>query len=279
MGQPPDEREPSEEHPSETVPQAEELETPPPGMACPVCDRLVSLPPPQLCPHCQAPIESITALLRVADVSLEEAGRDLSTGDLDSVARRLDFVRITSKRHRLKVEVLGAILMRLRGDPQGALARLAAIGEKLEEEDEGLRGTVDEVQRASAADLTALASACELYNFALFQAKRGHHEEGRASLLKALQHVPHHAPSHALLGKVQLALRETDDARYHFQRALALDPSNPTAARHLARLGRAPVPRLFLALLRGWVVSPRWVGAIVALIILAFIALTALLSR
>jgi tetratricopeptide (TPR) repeat protein len=265
--------------PERSAPEPREAEVPPIEMACPVCERVVPLPAPQLCPHCQAPIESIVALLRVSDLSLEEAGRDLVIGDLDSVARRLELVRITSRRHRLRAEVLHAMLLRVKGEPQAALAKLRAAREKLEEGEEDIRRFIDKLEAETLADQTALAAACELHNFALFQAKRGHYEEARASLLKALDCVPHHAPSHALLGKVQLALRNTDEARYHFRRALASDPSNPTAARYLGRLGRPALVRPFLLLTEGWSISPRWAGAIIALVILAFIAIAALLSR
>jgi tetratricopeptide (TPR) repeat protein len=264
--------------PGEELTPTREPKTAPAETACPVCDRILPLPAPDICPHCQAPIRTVNALLRTAELSLDEALRDLRTGDLDSAQQRLDFVRVTSRQHRLNVEVVQAVLDRLKGDPVSALARLRAVREKLEPEDRKLAELVDVAEQECLRDQLALASSCEHYNFALFQARRGHLEDARDYLEKALDEVPHHPQSHALLGKVLLALREEDEARYHLRRALASDPTNATAGRALSALGR-PAADPFAIIRSGFRMSSAWTGSIIVIAILAVIALAALLTR
>jgi len=267
------------ETPGEAVRPGKEPATAPAETTCPVCDRILPLPAPDICPHCQAPILTVNALLRTAELSLDEALRDLRTGDPDSAQQRLDFVRVTSRQHRLKVEAVQAMLDRLKGDPVSALTRLRAVREKLEPEDRRLAELVDAAEEECLRDQQALASSCEHYNFALFQARRGHLEEARDSLKKALDEVPHHPQSHALLGKVLLALREEDEARYHLRRALASDPTNATAGRTLSALGRPAIAGPLAVIRSNLRMSSAWTGSIVVIAILAVIALAALLTR
>jgi len=253
-------------------------------LSCPVCERFVPSPSPETCPHCQAPIQTILALLDTADLSLDEAMRDLRTGDLRSASKRLGLVKTTSKAHRFHVEIIQAVIDRLSGNPEGALARLKAVDEEIvvEESEKDLLTLLENVRRNCMHDQDALAACCEHYNYALFEARRGHFEESRRSLLKALNEVEWHADSHALLGKIYLALRDVDEAKYHLKRALASDPSNPTATRLLNDLTRSEKISFtkFSSAIGNWIVkSPAWAGSIVALVILVVIALTAVFSR
>ena len=237
------------EHPDDIAPEAgkeeplqvgsTETRSASPEVACPVCHRVMPAPPPEICPHCQAPIHQINALLRTADLSIEEAVRDLNIGDLDSVERRLQLVKATSREHRLKAEIVQAMLDRLKGDPTTALARLRAVREKIDPSDTELIELVDTVELSALKDQEALSACCEHYNFALFQARIGHYEEARAAAGRALGWVPHHAPAHALLGKVHYLLGEQDPAAYHLERALAVDPTNRSASRLLGRMRQA----------------------------------------
>jgi tetratricopeptide (TPR) repeat protein len=251
----------------------------PPEIACPVCHRFVPSPAPELCPHCQAPIETILAILRIADLSLEEAMRDLRIGDIDAVERRLSTVRVSSKAHRLRVEAVQAMLDRLKGNPSASLARVRAVREAIAEPDEELLALVMEIEKSALEDQQALAQCCEHYNFALFQARRGHYEEARQAACRALGYVPHHAPTHALLGKIQIALREDDDARYHLERALAVDPSSRSASRALARMSGFRMPNAIVEMFRTRKVSAGWIGSVLIVLALIILALSALLSR
>jgi tetratricopeptide (TPR) repeat protein len=249
---------------------------------CPVCRRALTIPIPELCPHCMAPIQPIMAVLRVADLSVEEAMRDLRSGELETVAQRLALVKLSSKAHRLRAEIIQAKLDRLMGDPGKALARIRAIRDELGENPDAdleLAPTITEVESQALDDQRALASCCEHYNFALFQAKRGHLEEARSAANQALGYVPHHAPSHLLLAKTHFALRESDDAKYHLERALQLNPSDVSGSRFMARMNRlamqSPIEWLRT---RKWLTS-RWVGPIFILLILIFLGLAALLNR
>ena len=127
----------------------------------------------------------------------------------------------------------------------------------------------------------ALAACCEHHNFALFQARRGHYEEARRSLVKALNEVSWNAESHALMGKVLMALGQDDDARYHLKRALATDPSNSTATRMLSRISGdgSPIERLLGDIAARMNMSPAWVGSFFVVIVLAVIAIVALLTN
>jgi tetratricopeptide (TPR) repeat protein len=251
-------------------------------ISCPVCHRGMALPIPELCPSCQAPIQAIMSVIRVADLSIQEAIRDLRIGDLDSVSRRLALVRVTSKAHRLKAEVIQAMLDRLKGDPASALARLGSIRDQIPElplPDDELAWWVAEAEEKALEDLQSMALCCEHYNFALFQAKRGHLEEARDSAMRALEHIPHHGPSHLLLAKTHFALRENIDAKYHLNRALASDPSDVSATRLLARINRATIANpLDLIHKSGWLRS-KWTGPGLVVILLILLGLAALLSR
>jgi len=256
-----------------------EVKTAPEEMSCPVCDRLVASPVPSTCPHCNAPLDSIMAMLSTADRSLSEAMRDLRIGAVESALKRLDFVHATSKRHRLHVEAVRAMADRLLGNPAGALARIKSIEDKIEEVDEFLLTILDSIERQASDDQNALAACCEHYNFALFQAKRGHYEEAADSLRKGLRLVPHHASSHALMGKVMLGLGDENDARYHVKRALATDPTNPSASRTLAGLGRKVVltpAEVMQSLSR---IPPVILGSAFVIVLLVVIAIVALVSR
>ena len=200
----------------------------PEEMSCPVCERLIPSPAPETCPHCQAPIRVILALLNTADLSLAEAMRDIRSGDLKSASRRLELVKTTSRSHRLHIEIIQAVIDRLSGHPDTALARLKTVEEKFTEEppEKKFITLLEAVRYQCVRDQDALAACCEHYNFALFEARRGHFEESRRSLIEALNEVPWHSDSHALMGKVLLGLREPDDAQYHLRRALVDDPRN-----------------------------------------------------
>ncbi len=267
---------PSGEGTGESAPESRDG---PGELSCPVCERLIPRPAPSICPHCQAPIQTIVSLLRTADLALTEALRDIRSGDLERAESRLDVIRATSRRHRIKVEVIRAMLARLHGDPAGALAILNAVDESGEDIDRDLGELIEQVRTQSMLDQGALAACCEHYNFALFQARRGHFEEARKSLRKALEHVPHHAQSHALMGKVLMALDEEERAKYHLRRAMASDPSNPTAASLLARSAGGAVPRAYLRLVRRLRLSPALANSILVIVILAALALVALLAR
>lgn len=246
-------------------------------LTCPVCERLIPSHTHESCPHCDAPIDTILAIFRTADLSLKEAMRDVRSGDIESARRRLGFVRLTSRGHRLRVELIQAILDRLEWKTESALAILNTIKDALEEGDDELKFLVDSVERQCLIDQGALAACCEHYNFALFHARRGHYEEARRSLRKALTEVSHHPESHALLGKVQLALREYDDARYHLKRALAIDPTNPTATRLLAQMGQQDFLNV-VEFVKSRGLSPAWTGSIIVLVILFAIAITAAIT-
>jgi len=256
-----------------------EPRTAPAATTCPVCERIVPTPAPDLCPHCQAPINTINALVDTADKSITEALRDLRSGEIESAEQRLELVRATSNRHRLKTEIVQALIDRLKGDPTTALTKLNAVREKITDGDPDLIKLLEEVEERTLLDQVALAQACEHYNFAVFQSRRGHFEEARRSLGMGLKLIPHHAPSHALLGKVHLALGDEDEARYHLKRALASDPSNATATSLLTKMGESVKPNPFVWLRTRLVENPAWAGSIVVIIVLAAIALTALLSR
>jgi len=276
-----DERQPPADsgHSRETYQEQEYRDTPPDDISCPVCDRLVPPPAPETCPHCQAPIHTIFALLKTVELSLREAMRDIGIGRLDDAERRLEFVSATSKSHRLRVEVIRAIIERVRGNPQAALERLKAVKDRIEEVDETLIDLLEEAERHALEDQEALAACCEHYNFGLFQAGKGHYEESRKSLRRALDLVPHHAPSHALIGKIQVALQDYDDARYHLGRALASDPTNVSASRMLARLGRRDRLNPLEYLRDLFVTNRALAGPVLVIVILAVIAIAALLSR
>lgn len=256
-----------------------DIKTAPEGMECPVCERVIPSPAPEFCPHCDAPIDTILALFRTADMSLEEAMRDIRTGDIDSAKKRLGFVRLTSREHRLKVELVQAILERLDWKTESALARLKSIKDTLGEHDRGLLFLLDGVEKQCLIDQGAFAACCEHYNFGLFQARRGHFEEARRSLRRALTEVSHHAESHALLGKVQLAQCEYDDARYHLKRALAIDPTNPTATRLLAQMSRQEYQNVIEFVKSKLELSPVWAGSLMVLVILLAIAITAIITN
>jgi len=270
---------PQESTPGPSPPQsAEPLETPE-ELSCPVCDRLIPSPAPELCPHCQAPIQAILSILDTADLALDEAMRDLRSADLDSAERRIQFVRATSGRHRLKVEIIQAMIDRLSGDSPSALARLRAVQDKLEDADDETIALIGRTINQCSREQEALASCCEHYNFALYQAKRGYFEDARRSLRKALEFVPHHAQSHALMGKVQLAMQEEEDAAFHLNRALAVDPTNSTASRMLALMGRSRRPNPLALIAAKINLSGAWASSILIVIILIVLALVALLSR
>jgi tetratricopeptide (TPR) repeat protein len=217
-------------------------------------------------------------LLRTADLSIEEAVRDLNIGDLESVERRLQLVKATSREHRLKAEIVRAMLDRLKGDPTTALARLRAVREKIDPSDTELIELVDTVELSAIKDQEALSACCEHYNFALFQARRGHYEEARAAAGRALGWVPHHAPTHALLGKVHYLLGEHDPATYHLERALAVDPTNRSASRLLGRMRQAgSIQGLRLERIRS-LLSDNIV-AIFVVLALILLGLAALLAR
>jgi len=273
----PDEPEVVQTSPAEPKESPEEF-------SCPVCERVIPSPAPDTCPHCQAPIHIIAALLETADMSIAEAMRDLKSGDLRSASKRLNYVKSTSKSHRLHVEIVQAIIDRLSGSPDKALARLNAVQEKMsgESQDRNLIALLENVRQQCLRDQDSLAACCEHHNYSLFEARRGHYEEARRSLIKALNEVPWHADSHALLGKVYLALNETDDGKYHLRRALASDPKNPTATRLLNDISRSD--KITLAKISGsigdWIIkSPAWAGSIIVLVILAAIAVTAFLTK
>jgi tetratricopeptide (TPR) repeat protein len=268
------------EYPAEDTQEGPpEPRTAPEATTCPVCERIVPTPAPDICPHCQAPITTINALLETADKSITEALRDLRSGDIAKAESRLELVRATSNRHRLKTEIVQALIDRLRGDPTTALTKLNAVRERITDADLDLIKLLEEVEERTLLDQAALAQACEHYNFAVFQSRRGHFEEARRSLGMGLNLIPHHAPSHALLGKVLLAMGDEDEARYHLKRALATDPSNATATSLLTKLGESVTPNPFVWLRTRLVENPAWAGSIVVIIVLAAIALTALLSR
>ncbi|MCX6645861.1 MAG: tetratricopeptide repeat protein [bacterium] len=250
----------------------------PESMECPVCERVIPAPAPEFCPHCDAPIETILALFRSADLSLEEARRDIRSGDIESAKKRLGFVRLTSRGHRLKVEIIHAILERLEWNTESAIARLNSIKDNLGESDREMRFLVDNIEQQCLIDQGAMAACCEHYNFALFQARRGHFEEARRSLRRALTEVSHHAESHALLGKVQLAMCEYDDAGYHLKRALAIDPANPTATRFLAQMSRQEFLNVIEFVKSKFNLSPVWAVSMMVLLILLAIAITATIT-
>jgi len=259
--------------------EQEDKEALPEDISCPVCDRVIPPPAPESCPHCQAPIQTIFALLNTVEMSLREAMRDISIGRLDDAERRLEYVTATSKRHRLRVELVRAVIERIRGNPQEALARIKAVEDRIEDVDETLIDLLEEVERHALEDQKALAACCEHYNFALFQAGRGQYEEARKSLRRSLGLVPHHAPSHALLGKIQAGLKEYDDARYHLGRALASEPGNVSATRMLARLGQRDVFNPFDWFRTMYLAKRALAGPFLVILIILVIAIAALLSR
>ena len=265
--------------PTPKPPPQAESPTAPVEVACPICHRLIPAPAPELCPHCQAPIEPVLAVLRIADLSLSEAMRDLRIGDLESVSRRLALIRTTSKAHRARAEAVQAMVERLDGKPETALARIRALRDFADQDDEELLEMLDQTEGLAYEDQSALALCCEHYNFALFQAKRGHFEESREAAGRALQLVPHHGPAHALLAKIEFALRNEDAARYHIERALAIDPSNASASRFLAGMGREELPNPLAGIMKYQPLFMRWIGPIVVVLILAIIALSILLTR
>ena len=125
----------------------------------------------------------------------------------------------------------------------------------------------------------ALMGQSENFRRGLELFQQGHFEEARKAGLKALEFVPHHAPTHALLAKISIALREYDEARYHLQRALATDPLNASASRLLAKMGRGNRTSLIAGLGLNRRELARWLGPIFIVIILVVIALSVLLSR
>ncbi len=255
-----------------------ELTISPSEVACPICDRLIPLPVPAHCPFCSAPIEPVIALLRAADLSIHEAMRDLKLGDLDSVERRLELVRATSRCHRIKAEIVHSQLLRIKGNPVEALTRLNAVRDSLDESDEDLLGLYKATEDECIRDQTDLAACCELYNFALFQAKRGHYEEALRNVRKALGRVPHHALSHALLGKVLVALGDEGAARFHLRRALAIDPTNVSATQVLSRLSKTQGINPIAAIAQFWNRSPQLAGSVFVIVVLLVLAVTVLLS-
>jgi len=168
---------------------------------------------------------------------------------------------------------------RLEGKPEAALARLRALRDNADEEDEELLEMIDQTEGLAYEDQAALAMCCEHYNFALFQAKRGHYEDARESAKRALEHVPHHGPSHALLGKIHFALKDEDVARYHVERALAVDPSNASASRFLAGMGREELPNPLAGIMKYRRVLTKWVGPIIVVLLLVILGLIVLSGR
>ncbi|MCK4719830.1 hypothetical protein KAU08_04185, partial [bacterium] len=73
------------------------------------------------------------------------------------------------------------------------------------------------------------------------------------------------------------ALREYDDARYHLKRALAIDPTNPTATRLLAQMGQQDFLNV-VEFVKSRGLSPAWTGSIIVLVILFAIAITAAIT-
>ena len=262
-------------------PDSEPLEPkiPPTEFACPICDHLIPFPSPEHCPHCSAHLESVTELIKVAELSIAEAVRDISIGDLESAERRLDLVRTTSSLHRFKAEIINAGIIRLRGHPGKALAHLATVADELDRSDAELVELFEETLEQCKRDGADLAACCEHYNFALFEARRGHFEEARRSLKKALNLVPHHAPSHALLGKVFLGLGMESDARHHLNRALAIDPTSRSASRTLAKLGWSLRRSHFHKFLQSLNFSPQTAGSVFVVVVLLLIALSVIISR
>lgn len=273
---PVDPPEPAMEDTQEPMP---EPRTAPEEITCPVCERIIPTPAPDICPHCQAPIDIINAILKTADQSITEAMRDLRSGDIKRAENRLEFVSAASRRHRLKAAIVRALVDRLKGDPTSAIGKLNAVREEISDEDTDITELLENAEERALDDQAALAQCCEHYNFAVFQARRGHFEEARSSLEMALDKIPHHAPSHALMGKVLIALDDKDRARYHLKRALATDPSNATATDLLTKMGESIFPNPLVWLRARLVTDPAWTGSIVVIIVLAAIALTALLSR
>ncbi len=257
--------------------QSEPLETPG-DIDCPVCERVLPSPAPDLCPFCSAPLPELLALMKTVELSLTESLRDIKTGDIQSAEKRLKFVRATSQKHRLKVEIIQALRDRLAGDRVKAMERLNGVEERIEELDHNVIVMLGDVKTLVHRDQLALAGCCEHYNFALFNAKRGHYEEARASLTRALGLAPHHPHSHALMGKVMVALGENDRATYHFRRALAVDPSNVPASKMLAEMSRLRVPDLVKRIADLMRANPVWTGSVFVVVILAVIAIAALMS-
>lgn len=283
---PPDELRPPDSEPevppSEPVEievEAEEPEIPPSESACPICDRLIPFPTPEHCPHCSAHLESVTELIRMAELSIAEAVRDISIGDLESAERRLDLARTTSSLHRLKAEIINAGIIRLRGHPGKALAHLVTVADELDRSDAELVELFEETFEQCKRDGADLAACCEHYNFALFEARRGHFEEARRSLQKALNLVPHHASSHALLGKVLLGLGMEGEARHHLNRALAIDPTCRSASGTLAKMGWSLHRSHFHKFLQSLNLSPQTAGSVFVVVVLLLIALSVILSR
>jgi tetratricopeptide (TPR) repeat protein len=248
---------------------------------CPVCDRVLPESDSEICPHCSAPIQSIKNLMEVAGKTLVDAERDISTGDIANVGKKLDLVATVSKKHRINVELVRARLDNLLGDSESALKRLNAVAD-LDNLD---RDTVTRIRKAydfTYVSQERLASCCEDYNFALYEAKRGHLESALESLKKGLGEVPYHAQTHALLGKVYLALRDENNARYHLIRAIEIDPRNSTAAHSLSLIDKSGNESFVEFLRSGKKLAPNilgWAGSIIVILILAILAIGALFSR
>jgi Flp pilus assembly protein TadD len=179
----------------------------------------------------------------------------------------------------VKAEIVHAQILRIKGNPGAALAHLYAVRDDLDVEDSELSKLYEDTVARCIRDQADLAACCEFYNFGLFQAQRGHYEEARQSLAKALEIVPHHAQTHALLGKIFHALRIRDEARYHLSRALAVDPTNVSASRMMARMDwlrfRLPVERWLSSLN----ITPQVAASVFVVVVLILIALAALLNR
>ncbi|HDS30453.1 MAG TPA: tetratricopeptide repeat protein [Firmicutes bacterium] len=246
---------------------------------CPICDRMIPHPPPEFCPHCSAHLQIVKSIFEIADRSIAEAARDISIGEIVKAEQRLQFVETVSKRHRTKVALVRAQILRLKGYPDKALENLNAVKDSLDPDDRVTVEMHSELTARCIKDQSDLASCCEHYNFALFQAKRGHFEEARESLAKALEIVPHHTESHALMGKVLMAMRDENDARYHLNRALATDPTNVSAMRTLSKMKWAGVENGFRRIAYKLNMSPPIAGSVFVVLVLILIAIVALLSR
>lgn len=244
--------------------------------ACPVCDRLIQAPIPEFCPHCQAPVDVIFSLVRLAGIAVREAERDLNAGSIRDVRRKLDMARLASKDHRIHAEIIRARLDSLSGDPAGAIKRLRAVRDVAVDVNDHTRLWMENALETALKDQLDLARCCEIHNFALYQAKRGHYEEARDLLQQALRIIPSHAPSHALLGKVHYTLRENAQGRYHLERAIAIDPSNQVAAHILGLSLRKPPLDFKTMFSETRRLTPRIVGWIISMLALLILILLAI---
>ena len=249
------------------------------GVDCPVCGRVLSVPVPETCPECAAPITEIRRLIDLAENSLIEAERDIRIGDFESVRKRLGFVRIASKEYRLHAEILNARLESMLGMVQQADARIKSVRENAEDLDGYGLAMLESVESDIQNAFLALASCSEHYNFALFSSKRGHYEDAISSLKKGLSIMPHHAESHALIGKNYLQISEDDLGVRHLRRSLELDPGNRSASGALSSFERSRPLDMKTAALELYERSPEiagWAGSVLAILIIAVLAITGL---